>query len=124
MSATPGVDEVGGCQHRGLDRGADRHDGDGEPTGLGVADDGDVARVAVDHVADPAEELLGEEAVLLDGGDLVAQAAQLEGRRCAEPAQADDEDVVLGAAASSHRWCPPAKVEREGSQPATGLMRE
>jgi hypothetical protein len=49
----------------------------------------------VHDVADPAEELLGEEAVLLDRRDPVPQAPQLEGGRRAEAPEADDEDLVV-----------------------------
>ena len=70
--------------------------------------DPDVAGVAVDDVADPAEELLGEEAVLLDGGDLVTQAPQLERRGRAEPAEPDDEDVVVVGSCCVPSWMPPS----------------
>ena len=80
-------------------------------------DDADVAGVAVDDVADPAEELLGEEAVLLDGRDLVPQPAQLERRGRAEPAEPDDEDVVVVGCAACHRDASLTGVV--GPQPAT-----
>jgi hypothetical protein len=90
-----GVDEVHGAQHRGLHGGADAHDGDLVQPGLEVDDRLRGAGVRLDHLPDLAEEGLGQHRVPLDRHHMVTEPLQLDRRRPAEPAETDDQHVVL-----------------------------